>query len=123
MHLPPPLKRQIIRRRPLRNLHIRRNMRLSQNLPLRNNNPFLTRIPSKPRIDPRVESILPITPIHRPQRNSVRPGAVFLLACVFADKTGEEAGGDGFEGGDGGGEDADVGFDDGPVHGAADYVG
>ncbi len=30
---------------------------------------------------------------------------------------------DGFEGGDGGGEDADVGFDDGPILGGRDCVG
>lgn len=55
---------------------------------------------------------------------AARPRSVVaLLVGVFADEAGEEARGDGFEGGNGGGEDADVSFDDGPVHRVADYVG
>lgn len=51
------------------------------------------------------------------------PRAVLAAAAVFTDEAGKKARGDGFKGGDGGGEDADIGFDDGPVHCAADGVG
>lgn len=123
---------------------------MRHNLPLRNNNPLLARIIPKPHIRPAHRTIRPITVviIQRPQRvggmrvadarevravfvpvacapaAAARPRSVVtLLAGVFADEAREEARGDGFEGGDGGGEDADVGLDDGPVHRVADYVG
>lgn len=59
-----------------------------------------------------------------PSSTGAGPGAVvFPPAAVLANEAGYEARGDGFEGWDGGGEDADVGFDYGPVHRAADGVG
>lgn len=136
------VERQTIRIIPL-NLHIGRNMRLSENLPLRNDDPLFARVALVSRV-----SMSPIILIiicnHRAQSDrmgvasfrkvrtvpvpstlfsAVRPWSVFLLTAVFANDAGKEAGGNRLEGWDGGGEDSDVGFDDGPVHGAADHVG
>lgn len=54
---------------------------------------------------------------------AARPSAVAAVRAVLADQAGEEARRNGFEGRDGGGQDADVNLDGGPVHGAADGVG
>ena len=50
------------------------------------------------------------------------PGAVLAAAGVFANEAGEESGRNGLEGGNGGGENPNVGLDDGPVHGSTDCV-
>lgn len=51
-----------------------------------------------------------------------RPRAIAFVAGVFANQAREESRSDGFEGGNRGGEDADINFDHGPVHRAADGV-
>lgn len=51
------------------------------------------------------------------------PGAGFLPTAVLSDEAGQETGGNCLEWWDRGGKDADVGFDNWPVHGTADGVG
>lgn len=134
--------RQTIRIVPLY-LDIGRDMRLSENLPFRNDDPLFTRVAlvSRVNLSPiimiiicnhraqsdrmRVASFREIRAVPVPSTlfSAVRPWPVFLLTAVFANDAGKEAGGNRLEGWDGGGEDSDVGFDDRPVHGAADHVG
>lgn len=114
---------------------IRLDFRMSVYLPIRDNNPFLAVIPPDLRArhgipilglqDTHIEWMLATLGEARFLFSHVaaRPSAIAAVRAVFADQAGEEARGDGFEGRDGGGQDAYVDLDGGPVHGAADGVG
>lgn len=117
---------------------VRLDLRMGQDLAIGNDNPVLAARSREPTMDLSANDTVRLRTSKRADIDNLvahfgkarpvlpairaRPRAVAFVAGVFANQAGKEPRGDGFEGGDRGGEDADVNFDHGPVHRAADGV-